>query len=429
MLNNKNTILLIIILVFVLVCAIIITHSYTQIPVLSLLPVLVFILIAVLWQLKYFTRNKIKGIFFILLIIKYSVLCYQSINRDIPMGGVDWINFNRSALEILDANNSIASILSSDFNLFPKLVAIIYYLFGNDITLIYFYVFGISIITQIYIYKTTLLLTNNSYSSQKIALLWMIWPIEFIFSITFLREIPTQCLFIMSVYHFTLFLKQNRFRNLLIALLLSILATLMHSGMIAIMFVYLFIWATKGEQISNILKIGLGVVLIVTLLASPLGELMITKFKNIDSIEDVIAVQTVRGNTNYVSTVPTSTLGLFLQLPYRIIMFAISPLPWQIFSMETLIAWLVDGILQLFMWYKIFQYSFKYKPASRFARTFKRTFLFVIFSTYMLFALGTNNYGTAMRHRVKLFPMIILLLPILSQGNTNTMYIKIKKKT
>ena len=34
----------------------------------------------------------------------------------------------------------------------------------------------------------------------------------------------------------------------------------------------------------------------------------------------------------------------------------------------------------------------------------------IVISTYLVYAWGTNNFGTAMRHRLKVYPMTIIII-------------------
>ena len=429
--EDKKTIILFSFIATVFVTfVVLVVNDYTQIKVIPLLVVCVMILCAAFFNLKDFSNKKYFTLFIFLFIIKFVLLCYQSVNKNLPMGGVDWWNYNRFALDILENENSIIDFLLYDGELFSKGVAVIYYIFGHSIELIYFYVFATSLFAQLFIYKTVYLLTNNKNTAQKISLLWMVWPIAFIFSITYLREIPIQFLFAASFYFFVLFIKQKRFYNFIICVIFVILATLAHSGMIAVLISYLLIWATSSKRLSKWLRIGFGIACFVVLLTLPVGQQMIQKFGGAEDVEDVIAFQDKLsfGNTDYIGDIPDNTSGFIMQIPYRFVMFSLSPLPWQIYDFNTLIALIVDGLLQLYIFFLLFRWTFKYKPANEFASVFKKSFIIVLLATYFVFSLGTNNYGTAMRHRAKILPMIILLIPLVSNKQSNTLYIKQNNK-
>jgi hypothetical protein len=339
-------------------------------------------------------------------------LCYHSVNKDTPMGGIDWTGFNQRALELLSTNNTCIDILlTQDQTLLPKMVAGIYSFGGYSVEVVYFYMFIASLITQLYVYKTFKLLTKQPDIAKKISLLWMIWPIEFVFSITFLREMPIQCFFTTSFYQFLLFLKYNRFRCAINAILLITVSVFIHSGMIAVLLVYLFVWATRSGRFRGV-KISLGIFLLLLVLSSPVGVMLMHKFGSMETIEDVVndPHQNDKANTTYLYTIPTTPEEFITQTPYRFIMFTLSPFPWQVSNLPTFLAWLLDGIFQLFFFYQILCLLFNHQFKSRFSFEIRRTVLFIFFGLNFVFCLGTADYGTAMRHRAKILPMMMIFI-------------------
>jgi hypothetical protein len=340
------------------------------------------------------------------------------VDKNTPLGGTDWAGFNRRALELLSINNNCINILlTPDESLLPKMVATIYSFGGYSTEVVYFYMFAASLITQLYVYKTFKLLTKQSDIAKKISLLWMIWPIEFIFSITFLREMPIQCLFITSFYQFLLFLKYNRFRCIINAILLIAVAVLIHSGVVAVLLVYLFVWATRSNKF-RMLKVSLGIFSLLLVLSSPVGGMLMHKFGSIKTIEDVVedSHQNDRANTTYMYTIPTTPEEFITQIPYRFIMFSLSPFPWQVYDISTILAWLLDGVFQLFFFYQILRLLFNCQMKSKMALEIRKTVLLIFFGLNFVFCLGTAEYGTAMRHRAKILPMMIIFVtPLFSK--------------
>jgi hypothetical protein len=198
--------------IFFLICVFLIVVYYTKMPFYTFLfPFVCIVLLSILNYCVCFKGSESEITFIAIWVIKFITLCYHSVHKSVPMGGVDGLGFNNRALTLLSSNDSCIGILfSPDQSLLPKIVAIIYSIGGLSVEVIYFYMFTTSLITQLYIYKIFILLTGKVDVSRKICLLWMIWPIEFIFSITFLREMPIQCLFTVSFYQFLLFLRYNR---------------------------------------------------------------------------------------------------------------------------------------------------------------------------------------------------------------------------
>jgi hypothetical protein len=402
----------ILLIVLLLACFFAGVVCYTGIPCSTFLfPFLCIVILSIVNYYYCFKGSKWGILFIVIWIIKFIALCYHSVEKYAPVGGTDWVMFDRLALELCSTTGGscVNILLSSEQSLLPKIVAIIYSVGGHSVEVVYFYMFTASIITQLYIYKMFRLLTGQTDVSRKMCLLWMIWPLEFYFSITFLREIPIQCLFTISFYCFLVFLKYNRSRYFIYAISLISVAMLIHSGMVAVMLVYLLIWAIHNERL-RMFRLSLAIVLLLVAMISPLGEMLMHRFISMENIEDVVKDhhQNDRANTTYMHTIPTTAEEFIVQIPYRFIMFSLSPFPWQVYNMPTFIAWLLDGVFQLFFFYKIVTLLFNRKPTSRFALETRRVVLLIFWGVNFVFAMGTAEYGTAMRHRAKIFPMMMI---------------------
>ncbi len=396
----------------------------TNAPFLSIFTCYSLIILLFYKNLKLFTIKGYSTIYIVSFTITNLLLIYQSIYKDLPLGGRDYYLFHTQAETIINETSSLISIFTHGeyFNFFSRVVAVIYYVFGVSLEQVYFFIFITSLITLRYIFKTTYILMNDYKKAQIVSIIWVLWPAEVIHSITFLREMPIQLLFIMSLYYFIGFIKSKKnYLLFFLAIALSIAATILHSGMIGVVISYLFVAtvfnSNKGINIVNSpLKIGVFLIFMMILINSPLGELMTTKYGNVDDVDGFIEkTSRVEGNTAYVNSTPENTLDIILETPYRIIMFAMAPFPWQIYDVSTLMAWLLDGVLRIFIVWKLFEFFKKFKPANDHERIFRVLFILILLLTYLIYAWGTFTYGTAMRHRLKLFPLeIILIIPYLS---------------
>ncbi|GHU74531.1 hypothetical protein AGMMS49992_16240 [Clostridia bacterium] len=98
---------------------------------------------------------------------------------------------------------------------------------------------------------------------------------------------------------------------------------------------------------------------------------------------------------------------MLLSIPMRTLLFAFVPLPWMVFSLETLLAFLMDSTLQVFVWvrvWRIIRIRECYQPDER---SVMWLFLILIVGSYMFMCLGATAYGNVIRHRVKVMPITI----------------------
>ncbi|MGL4796780.1 MAG: hypothetical protein ACRC1Y_02025 [Paraclostridium sp.] len=383
-----------------------------------LFPVLVWI--CPIWILiglntKYFDTKKSQILFILIMLIKFLLMIYQAKYKNLPMGGNDWLGYDTHALNLLAESKNIIDILfNGDVNFFSRIMSIIYYFFGTHIQLINCLVLITSILQINYIYKIGKLFISDESIISKVLLISAILPINFIFSITVLRETPIQLFFIMSLYYIIEYFKNSKFKNFIYAIITSIIATMLHSGMIVIPILYIGLYMSyskKTKEINfNIISIVAITFVIIALFLSGLLNPLLDKFNGIENINDILVKgQYVAGNTAYINKTPNNILELIMQTPYRFFMFSLVPFPWQVRDIGTIIALIIDAIPQYFIMYFTINYIMKIKCEDSNSRNIKIVMVGIFILVYIMFGWGTANFGTAMRHRSKISPMMILI--------------------
>ena len=352
----------------------------------------------------------------LILAAKLGLLVYQIQFKNLPLSGVDWGYYHGFGTRLATATRGdILAILTSDWDLFTRVTAVVYSLFGSDPEQMYFFVFVTSLLTFRYVYGAAEILLEDREAAQRVALLFMVWPNEIVMSVTFLREMPIQMLVAASLYHFLRFWTDRRPVQIVLALALSLLATLMHSGMIVfpVAYAYLAIRARErgGLQVVRTAAFAVAAVLFLSsLVAAPL----LAKFGDFNSLSEILdeagsANQYAVDATTYYLNPDLGDAPL-IQLPYRFIMFALSPLPWQATTLGTAIAVLIEGLPRLFMLYMLAICYFRCRTGAPRRDALLIGLLVTIVVTYVVFSLGVSTYGTAIRHRAKLFPVEIILV-------------------
>lgn len=111
-----------------------------------------------------------------------------------------------------------------------------------------------------------------------------------------------------------------------------------------------------------------------------------------------------RGRTDYtVGLYTESFAGLLLTAPLRFILFLVSPLPWMIRKIIDLVAF-VDAISYTVAIWWIWSARRQLFNDRRIV-----ALLFITGTGLFVFAMGTINFGTAVRHRAKFFPVVMTL--------------------
>lgn len=367
--------------------------------------------------------KKYQLICILLFVVDLILIIYNSVNRNLPFTGVDWSNYDYFAKDALAKGGNIFGIFQNSLDLFTACIATIYKFFGANITIIYFYILPLSFIVSHYLYKTVFLITKDKKRSMLFSIIVLLMPVNFIFSLSVLREIPIQCVSMVSLYFFAGYMFGEKKHGLLLALLFAVLATLMHSGMIAILVVYFYVSAQK-KLFKNvkILRISTFVfaAILILLVSLPIFSPLTKRFNMSGGLEGITNSISAQNNvligygatTNYVESAPGNIWELILSLPYRIIMFVIAPLPWQINSGGTLVAFFADAIFRYYVVFKVIKAMFRISKYSTKNREAIDTTFMVVVLFDLVFCLGTTNYGTAMRHRAKMLPFELTIIAI-----------------
>lgn len=356
-------------------------------------------------------------IYALILAAKLALLVYQIQFKNLPLSGTDWRFYHQfGVLHAMEANGSVGQIITSgDFDLFTRLTAVVYSVFGADPEQMYFFVFITSLLTFRYIYGAAEILLKDEVAAQRVVLLFMIWPNEIVLSVTFLREMPIQMLVAASLYYFLRFWNGKGPQHIALAMSLSLAATLMHSGVIAVPVTYAYLAIrTKDRAGLQVVRTAAFAVVAVLFLSSPMAEPLLAKFGDLSDPSTKLDLGGTGGSEAVSATTYYLNPGLgdapLIQLPYRFVMFALSPLPWQATTAGTAISVLIEGLPRLLMVYMLVACFRRCRTGQPRHDVLLVGLLATIVVSYVIFSLGVSTYGTAMRHRAKLFPVEIILV-------------------
>lgn len=372
---------------------------------------------AAVWSnTKVLASGHFLAVYGLILALKLVLLIYQIQYRNLPLGGVDWVYYDRFGAELgLTTGGHVGAMLTSpDWDLFTKLTAVTYTWFGANSQQMYFLVFVTSLVTFTYLYGAAKLFLGEDRGAAIVAMLFMVWPNEVVMSVTFLREMPIQMLVAASLYHFLRFWHGDRWPHLLVALALSLGATLMHSGMIVVPIAFAYLAARDKDRGGlQLLRTILFIAAIAILLQTPPAAPLLSKFGEFTdpaalveqgSTPDPAAAD---ATTYYLS--PDMSSVPLLQLPYRLVMFALSPLPWQATNIGTAISVIIEGLPRLVMVALLVLAYVRCRSGEPRRDVLLLGLLLTVLAGYIVFSLGVSTYGTAIRHRAKFFPIEILL--------------------
>ena len=364
--------------------------------------------------------KRIVSIIFLSFCIRVLVMFFDLYCRDIfllPNSGFDSEKFHLYALEFPNI----------DFmtNPFPFLIGIIYKYIFNHRLIGQFFNILISTYTLIITYKIFEELRIRYNLRIILMLLLGFLPNFVIISSLLLREPLNTFTLAVSLFYFIKWWKYNKLRYIFLAIVLSLFSALLHSGAIANTVGYLILFVlfnnSKREFTLNVktvflilfLTVGIGI-----FFATPSNPIL-AKFKGIDDIESLVgrtAAYTDGGSAYDVGGEVNSLGGLIVNTPIRMFYFLASPLPWDWRGAQDIIAFMFSSTVYLYiMWQGIYKLFLK-KSKLEDRKIAIVIFIFCLLSA-AIFAWGTANAGTALRHRDKFIINYIVLLALLANKN------------
>ena len=250
---------------------------------------------------------------------------------------------------------------------------------------------------------------------KKIAVLFVVLlPNLIIFSGILLREAWITFFISASLFYFIRWFINGSNSDIILSISMVLLATLMHSGVIGILAGYCIAFLiynptnqkvqfSMGSIISLLLLVG-GIVIFLNY-----SNLFTSKFASYDIDNPDAFVELTnrksRGGSAYLSWINVDNMALsFLFAPLIMFYFLFSPLPTEWRGFADILGFCIDGAAYLWLCVAIFRS--KRLPVT--GESLRKFLLISILFTVFIFAFGVRNAGTAMRHRAKFVPLIIV---------------------
>ena len=380
------------------------------------LVIFVFLLIPVVIK-----NNKAKFLMFIFLCLRMFVLYLDYYGKDIANvlhSGGDTENFYMWGVVI---SENLSKIKEISYTRYTDFLGILYWIIGDQ----RFFSQFINLIAgmwSIFVFYKILDLLNLKDSKKLFFLaIYGLYPQNIIFSSILLREALIQFFFIYSLFFFTKWLMLNNKINLVKTLVFISLSSFLHSGMVFSLLVYVFMFLfldVKNYKFNFSFKKIVLCVLICGMAISYITNntsILSGKFSfllsegNSSLIERYQSGKGSEGGATYLQNYKiNSVTGFILLMPLRLIYFIFSPMPYDVRGVGDLAAILLDSSFYYFLTYTIIKTR---KIISRnFFRVFPKIFFIIFFVLSLGFAIGTSNSGTAIRHRSKLFPALLLVV-------------------
>lgn len=274
----------------------------------------------------------------------------------------------------------------------------------------------------------TIDIVSEIYHNTKItkqAAIWMaVFPNLIRFSSYFANREPMLMIFMLLYLKYSYrYYKSNHIQNLILSVIFLIPAMILHTSMLAMIALTMFIVLTRETKTSDKASANIGkallalamVLLFVYMLMSGVGT---EKFGIGGGVELSVSGVSSLGNMSaagraaYLKGVSFSNPILtILFLPIRMLYFLYTPFVWMLRAAVDLVGFF-DAALYIYVSYRMYKkiklLHNKAKKTSE--EKFVMLLFFVLAVVVAMFAAVTSNYGTAIRHRCKLFPLMLLIV-------------------
>jgi hypothetical protein len=315
------------------------------------------------------------------------------------------------------ASGSFAELFGDFWNVnaYTAFCAVVYKLGGRNPMLIQDINIGMWVAFTSCLPKITALL-GMPRAARPVCWLCALLPASVFFSTVILRESFCTVGVVYGCYHLLRAHQETRVGDYLLATLWFTLATFIHYGCVALLLALAVTAilsgrtrASAGKKIwfsggAVVVAAGLLLGLFQFGLIDRLAPRFASEDMSVDVVGGVMDQNYDRGRTDYMSGLEaTSAGGLTWTAPIRFVLFLVTPFPWMIRKVIDMVAF-ADAIAYIVAIYWMI-------------RARKHVHRHPGMSSVMLccglglfvFAMGTYNFGTAVRHRAKFFPVVMAL--------------------
>lgn len=365
-------------------------------------------------------KNRIilVAAYFIRILAMFWDIYARNIFTLVGSGG-DSEGFYRSAVSVSKNLGLLTQYVYGDF--YTKILGVISYIsFPERILLQYInVVLGLGII--IMMYKIMVYLKMNKKTVSIALIIISFFPISIIHSAILLRENVISFFAIVSLYYFIKWFNNGLTFNIMISFITLFIASSFHSGIIGLAIGYIFailFYNHKSKKFSFRLKTVLlfGIIIILSVIVfTRYKEVFFYKFADVNEIDDVLKIANGgRGGGQYLKSLNIDNpLKLLLFSPIKMFYFLGSPLPMNWRGIGDVVALATDGIFYLYF----IIYSFKKTIKNSINDPLIISIFIMLLGVIFLFGVSLANSGTAMRHRNKIIPIIIIFYSMVKDNS------------
>ena len=296
---------------------------------------------------------------------------------------------------------------------YSAFIGFIYYIFGRSSFLIQIINVFVGMLIVFNIYRIGSFLWGERFG-QRAAWISTFFPTLILYAAIILRETFILYFLTLSLYYLLKWHDKGEIKFFIFSSLLILFGGILHNALTLGLLVhgYLILKRWFKECILRrhakcCIRVTASGLLILVIVGGVLmtGVGLHQKFGNISTLDDIRnhQVHAARDRAIYLENLSlTKPIDIIWQLPIRIIYFLFTPFPWMASSLIDFI-----GIADVTFYMVLIIRAWKRHNNRFYARkVLPLTLMFLVL--LVIFAMGCSNYGTALRHRVKIVPMLII---------------------
>lgn len=324
----------------------------------------------------------------------------------LPEAGYDDESYYQTSLRLF--NDNYAGLAGNVYGgFFSKILAVSYYFIGpSRFSAQYLNVlfYGIAII----LFMRALIYFAVSQKKSKVCMLLMCFlPTAILHNSILRRETVIELCVCASIFFLSKWHANKRSSDSLWSIAFALFAGIFHTAFIfspLILSLYYVLYdknkLSASFSVKNSSKMAIVLVLLVIAGTSFLS-LFANKFSYVDSMDDIYtATNRARGGSVYLAGYQVNNFGqLILFTPLKLFYFLFSPVPWMFRNAMDIISFFFDAMIYLTLLIKVVR---------REKTSITRLMLTEFIVLSIVFALGTYNSGTAIRHRFSVLPYLLV---------------------
>ncbi|WP_342388788.1 hypothetical protein [Salinicoccus bachuensis] len=338
---------------------------------------------------------------------------------NLPHSGIDSENYYKTAQYISEK----MALMNAEMygGLYTKFLALIFNMYGDDRLFAQFLNVLMALTAILLVIQIFRMLDVPLHIQFVLVGVMSFFPHSLIFSSILVREAIITLMVTLSLYCFVRWYKNGEWSSAILSVAFILLGASFHTGVIGVLVGYLFgfIFYQHSKKafrftLRSIIPFTIFAVSITYVMMYPESISALPIYDKIDQVERnnssiYEAFTDDIGESAYLSWLVVDNIyQMVLFSPIKVFYFIGSPMPWTVRNFNDLIAFFLDGVFYLFA---LAVFVKNYALIKK--RPIFGIILLSIVVTWLIFGFGISNAGTALRHRFKIFYVIIVAIGVI----------------